>query len=105
MEEKINYYWAEFDEKIPLATKQDNDNSSLKAGEVNYQISAKMNLHKLIPLSHQATLAEAYLVLIESRCGGVYIYQKDKNDMIGLVTFEQIRQYLITGKLIEGHLH
>ena len=105
MEEKINYYWAEFDEKIPLATKQDNDNSSLKAGEVNYQISAKMNLHKLIPLSHQATLAEAYLVLIESRCGGVYIYQKDKKDMIGLVTFEQIRQYLITGKLIEGHLH
>jgi hypothetical protein len=64
-----------------------------------------MNLHKLIPLSHQATLAEAYLVLIESRCGGVYIYQKDKKDMIGLVTFEQIRQYLITGKLIEGHLH
>jgi len=105
MEEKVSYYWAEFDEKIPLSTKQDHDNSSLQSAEVNYQISAKMNLHKLIPLSHQATLAEAYLVLIESRCGGVYIYQKDKNDMIGLVTFEQIRQYLITGKLIEGHLH
>ena len=58
-----------------------------------------MWLHKLSPLSHQATLAEAYLALVDSRCGGVYIYQKDITDIIGIVTFEQIRQYLVTGKL------
>ncbi|MBL0709733.1 MAG: chloride channel protein, partial [Colwellia sp.] len=95
VKEKVNYYWAEFDEHIPLATQE-------LSG--NYQISKKMHLHKLIPLSHQATLAEAYTALIENRCGGVYIYQKNKADIMGIVTFEQIRHYLVTGNLIEGNL-
>ena len=59
----------------------------------------KLILHKLIPLSHQATLAEAYLALVEQRSGAVYIYHKDINDCIGLVTFEQLRIYLVEGKL------
>lgn len=54
--------------------------------------------HQLQPLNYQATLAEAYLLLVEQRCGGVYIYQKNINDIIGIITFEQIRRYLTEGK-------
>ncbi|MCW8833522.1 MAG: chloride channel protein [Colwellia sp.] len=95
--EQISYYWAEFDEQVPLSVKQ--DNAAQMDAQSAYQISNKMHLHKLSPLSHQATLAEAYLALVESRCGGVYIYQKNSMDIIGIVTFEQIRRYLVTGKL------
>jgi len=115
--EQVHYYWAEFNEQVPLAgkvptTKTLTDNEhidesvSLSANVDNeppsyhYQISKKMQLHQLIPLSHQATLAEAYLALVDSRCGGVYIYQDNSDDIIGIVTFEQLRHYLVTGKLI-----
>ncbi len=50
-------------------------------------------------ISSQSTLAEAYLALVEQRIGGVYVYGEDKNDILGIVTFEQIRLYLLTGKL------
>jgi len=53
---------------------------------------------KLIPLQSQSTLAEAYLALLEQRDGGVYIYDKDPNDILGIITFEQIRCYLLEGK-------
>lgn len=96
--EQVNYYWAEFNEQVPLAVKPSASDSITTDAE--YQISDKMQLHKLIPLSHQATLAEAYLALVDSRCGGVYIYQKNSDDLIGIVTFEQLRHYLVTGKLI-----
>lgn len=55
--------------------------------------------HQLLPLSHQATLAEAYLALVEQRCGGVYIYHKNKDEILGVVTFDQLRVYLVEGKL------
>ena len=103
--EQISYYWAEFDSNIPLATNDNSDDINVKEVTSHYQVSNKMHLHKLTPLSHQATLAEAYLALVENRCGGVYIYQKNITDIIGIVTFEQIRHYLVTGKLtntIEG---
>jgi CIC family chloride channel protein len=103
--EQISYYWAEFDSNIPLASSRKNDDIYSEEIKSNYQISDKMRLHKLTPLSHQATLAEAYLALVENRCGAVYIYQKSITDIIGILTFEQIRHYLVTGKLtntIEG---
>jgi len=53
---------------------------------------------KLIPLQSQSTLSEAYLALIEQRDGAVYIYSKDPNDILGIITFEQIRCYLLEGK-------
>jgi CIC family chloride channel protein len=109
--EEVNYYWAEFSEQIPLASKSFNkvalneiENTHLSNETVTYQISDKMRLHKLIPISHQATLAEAYELLITDRYGGVYIYQDSINDIMGIVTFEQIRQYLVTGKLVIGKL-
>ncbi|NQY86353.1 MAG: chloride channel protein [Colwellia sp.] len=104
---QIDYYWAEFSEQLPLASKALNniDNTPIFSETVTYQISDKMRLHKLIPISHQATLAEAYQLLITERCGAVYIYQNDVNDIMGIVTFEQIRQYLVTGKLVIGKLY
>ena len=53
---------------------------------------------ELIPLQSQSTLAEAYLALLEQRDGGVYIYDKNPNDILGIITFEQIRCYLLEGK-------
>jgi len=103
--EQISYHWAEFNEKIPLVHKLPIENaSSEEEASVEYQAADKINLHKLIPLSHQATLAEAYLALVNDRCGGVYIYQDNIDEIIGMVTFEQIRQYLVNGKLIIGVL-
>lgn len=101
--EQIDYYWAEFNENIPLAHKRRKEDSPEKT-ITEYQVSEKIILHKLIPLSHQATLAEAYLALVDDRCGGVYIYEKNVEKIIGIVTFEQIRQYLVNGKLITGVL-
>jgi len=53
---------------------------------------------QLIPLQSQSTLAEAYLALLEQRDGGVYIYEHDPSKIIGIITFEQIRCYLLEGK-------
>lgn len=97
--EQVNYYWAEFDAKVPLATKHNDGNTEYENSQAEYQVSTKMHLHKLQPLSQQATLAEAYLALVKNRCGAVYIYQKNVVDIIGIITFEQIRHYLVTGKL------
>ncbi|WP_057832792.1 chloride channel protein [Colwellia sp. TT2012] len=84
-----SYYWAQFDAEIA-----DDD-----AENIEDNLAKKLILHKLIPLNHQVTLAEAYLALVEQRSGAVYIYGKDINDCIGLVTFEQLRIYLVEGKL------
>ncbi|GAA6172455.1 chloride channel protein [Colwellia sp. KU-HH00111] len=98
--EQVSYYWAVFNEEAPLATNPQSKTPNIESS--NYQITEKLKVHKLIPLSHQATLAEAYLALVNDRCGGVYIYQNSIDDIIGIVTFEQIRQYLVTGKLIKN---
>jgi H+/Cl- antiporter ClcA len=55
--------------------------------------------HTLIPLSSQSTLAEAYLVLMKKRAGGVYIYQDNTSDIMGIITFDAIRSYLLIGKI------
>jgi len=90
-DEPNNYYWAQLD-----AEAFDDEN---EGEDIEHHLAKKLILHKLIPLSHQVTLAEAYLALVEQRSGAVYIYHKDINDCIGLVTFEQLRIYLLEGKL------
>jgi CIC family chloride channel protein len=104
------YYWAQFDGNVTddhitdsNVTDDhitDNNVTDDENSDVTQNISDKLILHKLIPLNHQATLAEAYLALVEQRSGAVYIYNKDINDCIGLVTFEQLRVYLVEGNII-----
>ncbi|SEK96886.1 H+/Cl-antiporter ClcA [Colwellia chukchiensis] len=54
--------------------------------------------HTLIPLCSQSTLAEAYMLLAQARAGGVYVYQNNPDDIIGIMTFDAIRSYLLKGK-------
>jgi H+/Cl- antiporter ClcA len=54
--------------------------------------------HTLLPLCSQSTLAEAYLLLVKERAGGVYIYQDNLDDIMGIITFDSIRTYLLKGK-------
>ena len=54
--------------------------------------------HILIPLSSQSTLAEAYVLLENARAGGVYIYQDNPSEIMGIITFDAIRAYLLKGK-------
>lgn len=77
------YFWKE-------AVTSNLDNTEVK----NHYVT-----HKLSPLSSQTTLAEAYKLLAEDRRGGVYIYQENTNEIIGIVMFSQIKDYLLEGKL------
>ena len=85
-----SYYWAQLDTSVVI---EDND-------QINDSISNQLILERLIPLNHQSTLAEAYLALVEQRSGAVYIYHKNKDDCMGIVTFEQLRVFLVEGKLL-----
>lgn len=55
--------------------------------------------HKLIPMNSQTTLDQAYQVLVHKRNGGISIYDDNPDEIIGFITFEQIRRYLVEGKL------
>jgi chloride channel protein, CIC family len=61
----------------------------------------QLTAHKLIPLSDQTTLDQAYNALATKRCGGVYLYDKSPEHCLGFISFEQIRQYLVEGTLIK----
>lgn len=80
MDKEGEYYWNEVIES--------SDNSD------------RYRQHKLIALSSRETLAEAYWALKEQRCGAVYIYDQSTRNIIGLITFNQIRRYLLEGKII-----
>ncbi|WP_077283940.1 chloride channel protein [Cognaticolwellia aestuarii] len=58
----------------------------------------KIEKHTLIPLNSQSTLAEAYLLLVKKRVGGVYIYHENPNVIMGIIPFDTIRSYLLKGK-------
>jgi CIC family chloride channel protein len=51
-------------------------------------------------MSIQTTLDQAYDSLVDKRCGGIYIFDKNPNEIMGFITFEQIRLYLVKGKLV-----
>jgi len=90
-----HYYWAELDRDLSVAL-----NTPLDPQVTENDPTEMLVLHKLIAVNHQVTLAEAYLALVEQRSGAVYIYEDDINHCLGLVTFEQLRVYLVEGKLI-----
>jgi len=64
----------------------------------NIEDTPSIEKHTLLPLSSQATLAEAYLLLVKTREGGVYIYQDNPDQIMGIITFDYIRSYLLKGK-------
>lgn len=53
--------------------------------------------HTLIAIDNRATLAEAYNALSDARKGAVYIYQHDKSKILGILSFAQIRRFLLEG--------
>lgn len=67
--------------------------------EQSTQVNQILTHHLLLPLHAQSTLVEAYLLLVKKRKGAVYIYDDGINDVIGIITFEQIRLFLIEGKI------
>lgn len=64
----------------------------------NIEDTPSIEKHTLLPLSSQATLAEAYLLLVKTREGGVYIYPDNPDQIMGIITFDYIRSYLLKGK-------
>ena len=58
----------------------------------------ELERHTLIPLSSQSTLAEAYMLLESKSAGGVYIYHDKPSDIVGIITFDTIHDYLLKGK-------
>ena len=71
----------------------------LHANHASLESNASVTeLHQLIPLPYQVTLAEAYAILKETRQGGVYLYDGTEDNIVGVIMFEQIRCYLIEGK-------
>lgn len=65
---------------------------------ISEDTDAKLEKHTLMPLSSQSTLAEAYTLLEDKSVGGVYIYQDKPSDIVGIITFDAIRAYLLKGK-------
>lgn len=47
----------------------------------------------------QATLSEAYFALVEKRQGAVYVYHKEEDNIIGIVSFDKIRGLLTKGAI------
>jgi len=61
--------------------------------------SQRFRQHKLEGISSKDTLVEAYWALNEQRCGAVYVYDKSPDNIVGIITFDQIRSYLLEGKI------
>lgn len=56
--------------------------------------SAPLKFFSMEGLPAQATLAEAYELLQASRQGAVYIYEHEANNIVGVITWDNIRSYL-----------
>ncbi|MFT5756549.1 MAG: CIC family chloride channel protein [Alteromonadaceae bacterium] len=100
---KSAFIAAKPDHPIIIKNTDGNSHYQLITGPVilnNEQSLESLQLikHQLFPLSSQATLSEAYNALVAHRVGGVYIYDIDPKDILGIITFEQIRAYLVEGK-------
>ncbi|WP_448549054.1 chloride channel protein [Thalassotalea fusca] len=81
-----------------LKKQQDNTLFHILDQDLNKDDAGNIKYYPLFPISSQATLAEAYRLLINNRHGGVYVYENTTDDIIGIVPFQQIRRYLLEGK-------
>ena len=113
LQQNNQQYLQQFAADEILIIKQENseDNSSVNDATCCYiwqQIKRENNTtaititpYSLIPVSSQATLAEAYLLLSKQREGGVYVYDKNIDDIIGIISYDAIRMYLLKGKNVQ----
>jgi H+/Cl- antiporter ClcA len=86
------FFLATFNPDIPLSAFDPIRHS------VQYQASKKISLLPLLPISHQASLAEAYTAMVKQKDKVLYVHD-DQKTLIGIVFFKQITQYLEQGKL------
>ncbi len=98
LDNQQQYYWFT-DEISAEEDRIEKSNANAISDTDTPSRHAELIEHHLLPLSSQSTLAEVYVVLVKQRTGAVYIYDKHPDDFIGIITFEQIRLYLLTGKL------
>jgi CIC family chloride channel protein len=82
-----------------LQLELDNNKKLLDRAQPAMQTSPSVEQQLLLPLSSQATLAEAYVLLHKQRCGAVYIYGDNTEHLLGTVSFSQIKDYLLEGKI------
>ena len=81
-----------------LRKQQDNSLYHVLDHELEKDAAGNVKSYPLYPISNQATLAEAYLLLIHNRQGGVYVYNDSTSEIIGIVPFQLIRRYLLEGR-------
>ena len=83
-----------------LILKKQHDNTlyQLLDQQLEKDPTGQVRHHPLVPISSQATLAEAYRTLIHNRQGGVYVCDDATGDIMGVVPFQSIRRYLLEGK-------
>ncbi|NMP31898.1 chloride channel protein [Thalassotalea sp. M1531] len=107
MKTNISVFDAQLaDKAIETMIEQDDFLIMYKDGEYywneitgNQHQTKRFRQHKLTAISSKDTLAEAYWAVNEQRCGAVYIYDKLPDNIVGIITFEQIRSYLLEGKI------
>lgn len=94
--EEKSHYVAELDLHDAVIREHDEQDQNLKFTLIEAK-SPGIEL-PLLPISSQATLADAYNVMQNVRKIGVYIYDQENIDQpIGYITFSQVRQYLLKG--------
>ncbi len=73
-------------------------NNTTNNETIKDSITYDTHIHELVPLSSQATLAEAYTLLNANGNDGAYIYHEKLEQLVGVITFEQITYYLNQGQ-------
>jgi len=63
------------------------------------ETSHKLAHQKLLPLHSQATLMDVYSLLEKERSGAVYIFGDNLDDVLGIITFKQVRRFLLEGNI------
>lgn len=88
------YYWVHNEHQSARSNKDEPlvPSNSAKA-------TLKLKSYLLFPLHAQSSLVEAYDLLEKKRNGAVYIYDEHVDDVIGIITFNQIRRFLVEGRI------
>lgn len=73
--------------------------TDVKYSLVEYELSlsdesSALASHKMVGVPSQATLAEVYEILQAKRSGAVYIYETSPSTIVGVITWNNLRNYL-----------